>query len=307
MAPLDLGRLREDLEPFQSELMEEFYQNYAGLKDKMSTEAIYDKFAHLFSGEALGVLHGAMESLEDADDSRWLRYLRTFSTMGHMDSAVKALTDKANTFEAKSVVDVAGEKIPYRFVPVKLRNEPDPQRRRELFEAKLVQTDELNLILHERMTTVHDLSVGLGFKSYRDLCQTLKGVDYKALEEQMEEMLRRTESLYQDVMGELLERRIGVPLSETWSYDIPFAFRGEEYDRFFEKDRLVGAFNATLKGLGLDPDGTQNIHLDLEDRPKKTPRAFCAPVRVPDDVRLVILPTGGYKDYDAFFHEGGHA
>jgi hypothetical protein len=307
MAQLDIGRLRDDIEPFQSALMEEFYQNYAGLKDDMSTAAIYDKFAHLFSDGALDVIRGAMEGPGGADDSRWLRYLRTFSTMGYMDSAVKALTDKASTFEAKSVVDVWGEKIPYRFVPVKLRNEPDPERRRELFEAKLALTDELNLVLHDRMASSHDLSVVLGFKSYRDLCQTLKGVDYKALEEQMEEMLRRTESLYIDVMGELMERRTGTKVSEAWSYDIPYAFRGEEYDRFFDKDKLVAAFNSTLKGLGLDPDGTQNIHLDIEDRPKKTPRAFCAPVNVPDDIRLVILPTGGYKDYDAFFHEGGHA
>lgn len=268
---LDIGRLREDVEPFQSELMEEFYQNYAGLKDDMSTAAIYDKFAHLFSEDALGIIQGAMEKLEGTDDSRWLRYLRTFSTMGYMDSAVKALTDKTNTFEAKSVVDFRGERIPYRFVPVKLRNEPNTESRRELFEAKLAQTDELNLILHERMATAHDLSVVLGFKSYRDLCQTLKGVDYKALEEQMQEMLRRTENLYNEVMEELLERRIGAPISEAWSYDIPYAFRGEEYDRFFDKDKLVGAFNATLRGLGLDPEGTRNIHMDLEDRPKKTP------------------------------------
>ena len=41
-------------------------------------------------------------------------------------------------------------------------------------------------------------------------------------------------------------------------------------------------------------------------RPKKSPRAFCAPVQVPDEVYLVIAPVGGRDDYAALFHEAGH-
>ena len=41
-------------------------------------------------------------------------------------------------------------------------------------------------------------------------------------------------------------------------------------------------------------------------RPGKQPRAFCAPVRVPDRVVLVVLPQGGHDDYRALFHEAGH-
>ena len=307
MASLDISKLREDVEPFQSELMEEFYGNYAGLKDEMSTVGIYERYGHLFSEDAIAEIVRAAEGAGGTDDSRWLKYLRTFSTMGYVDNAVKVFTDRAQTFEAKAEVDVAGEKIPYRFVPVKLRNEPDAKKRKALFEAKLAVTDEFNKILLERMATVHDLSAVLGFKNYRDLCSSLKGIDYRALEGQMDELIKRTESLYARTMGDLLTKRAGLSLSDAWSFDIPFAFRGEEFDRHFTKDDLVGKFFATLKGMGIDPESYGNIHVDLEDRPKKTPRAFCAPVRVPDDVRLVIRPTGGWRDYDAFFHEGGHA
>ena len=40
--------------------------------------------------------------------------------------------------------------------------------------------------------------------------------------------------------------------------------------------------------------------------PQKSPRAFCAPVRVPDEVYLVIAPVGGREDFAALFHEAGH-
>ena len=47
--------------------------------------------------------------------------------------------------------------------------------------------------------------------------------------------------------------------------------------------------------------------MDVEDRPRKSPRAFCAPVRVPQDVWLVIRPHGGHDDYSSILHEAGHA
>jgi oligoendopeptidase F len=39
----------------------------------------------------------------------------------------------------------------------------------------------------------------------------------------------------------------------------------------------------------------------------KSPRAFCAPIAIPNDVRLVLQPTGGHQDYDTLLHEAGHA
>jgi hypothetical protein len=307
MASPEIERIREDLEPFQSALMEEFYQNYAGLKEEMATASVYEKFAGLFSEGAVGAVNSAFAEPPAVDDARWLRYLRAFCTFGYMDNAVKKLSDSIYTFEAKSVVECDGERIPYRALPIRLRNEPDPTLRRRLFEAKLVETQKLNELFLERMSTVHDLSVQIGHKNYRDMCSVLKGVDYMALENDMEEMLRRTEGLYVRSMGAHLEKRVGMSLGDASSFDIPYAFRGDEYDRYFEKDKLVNAFFSTLKGMGLDPEEFTNIHIDMEERPKKTPRAFCAPVRVPEDVRLVIMPSGGWRDYHAFFHEGGHA
>jgi hypothetical protein len=69
---------------------------------------------------------------------------------------------------------------------------------------------------------------------------------------------------------------------------------------------MVPALRSTLSDLGIDLDGQQNVHLDIEQRPQKTPRAFCAPIEVPDKVMLVIQPIGGADDWRAFFHEAGH-
>ncbi len=62
----------------------------------------------------------------------------------------------------------------------------------------------------------------------------------------------------------------------------------------------------TLAGLGIDLGRQTNVHLDAESRPTKSSRAFCSTPRVPDEIYLVIAPTGGRDDYGALFHEGGH-
>jgi hypothetical protein len=69
---------------------------------------------------------------------------------------------------------------------------------------------------------------------------------------------------------------------------------------------MLPSLEATLADLGIDLESQRNVHLDLEQRPAKTPRAFCSPIEVPGRVMLVIKPVGGHDDWQALFHEAGH-
>jgi hypothetical protein len=68
----------------------------------------------------------------------------------------------------------------------------------------------------------------------------------------------------------------------------------------------VSSFAETVAGLGIDLAAQRNVHLDTAARPSKSPRAFCAAVRVPAEIHLVVPRVGGRDDYAALFHEGGH-
>jgi hypothetical protein len=93
-------------------------------------------------------------------------------------------------------------------------------------------------------------------------------------------------------------------LAELRRSDIAAFMRAPGLDWAFPAERLMESYERTLAGLGLDGAG---VVLDLEERPNKTPRAFCAPVRVPDEVHLVMAHYGGREDYVVLFHETGHA
>jgi hypothetical protein len=99
---------------------------------------------------------------------------------------------------------------------------------------------------------------------------------------------------------------VGVGLAEAERWDVARVFRATEWDPFFPGDRMLPALEATLSDLGIDINAQENVHVDLEERPHKTPRAFCAPIEVPQKVMLVIQPMGGPDDWRALFHEAGH-
>ncbi len=128
----------------------------------------------------------------------------------------------------------------------------------------------------------------------------------KALARQAAAFLEATEDVYAAVADPELERAGLSALGQLRRSDLPRFFRAAHLDPVFPADRLVASLADTLNGLGIDLRGQANVHLDAEPRRTKSPRAFCSAPRVPDEVHLVIAPTGGRNDYDALFHEGGH-
>jgi hypothetical protein len=59
--------------------------------------------------------------------------------------------------------------------------------------------------------------------------------------------------------------------------------------------------------MGIDPVADGRIIHDTGERAGKRARAFCAPVRIPEEVYLVLRPHGGQQDWRTFLHELGHA
>src|SRR5438034_9368649 len=126
------------------------------------------------------------------------------------------------------------------------------------------------------------------------------------LEMQCRTFLDSTERLYEDWADKLFRTRVGVTLAEAERWDVPRVIRAPGCDPMFPAGKMVPALEGTLLDLGIDRSSQENVTLDLEERPNKSPRAFCAPIEVPDRVVLVIQPIGGPDDWRALFHEGGH-
>lgn len=320
---------RNRAEKFIRELTEEFYMNHAGLKDSLNASEIYVNYQDLFEKERVVHLLQPIRSLRysvimgkpprtDNESDNYVDndhlaaagrklYLAAFAADGFMDMAVRELTDKIVSSETQAVIESESRKIPFRMTPVILANEPNARAREELEAKRQEVLKELNPLRKERIERLHSLAGDLGYGNYRLLYANIKGLDLDALSDKMEEFLDETESVYTYHLEKAASLYLDMPLKDVCRHDIPYLFRGVEFDRMFPAAKLVSSLEGTVSGMGLGREGYPNIHIDTEIREGKSPRAFCAPLRVPDKIMLVLMPHGGYDDYHTILHEAGHA
>jgi hypothetical protein len=290
----ELDALRDDADRFVAELNEEFYLHYAGLKETLDIEPIYDRHEELTRLDTAQRLAGAPSEL-------W-----RFACEGFLGNLTREHQARAAAVEASLESTIDGEKIPYRMLRVAIANEPDRDRRRRLEAERVRLLDEhLNPVYLEAHAIDRDAVSQLGSPNSYDLYKRF-GFRLDELQAECRELLDETESLWETEGDRLFRRRLGVGLTDAGPWDVPRLFRAPELDRIYPNDAMVPALEATLESLGVDLRSQSNVHLDVEVRPNKSPRPFCAPIEVPDRVMLVIQPIGGKDDWEALFHEAGH-
>ncbi len=305
---IDLESFRIDVEKFNSETNLEYYLNWSGQKDELKISKIYDKYSHLLDMKNVREIKQLRSKEKDGGETeRRLRSLQAFVIEGLLGQNVKEYTDKAETVTAKQKIKVDSEVIPYRLAEVRYHNEDDREKRAKIFHARdRIIEEELNPILEERMEKLHGIARELGYDNYIELFRDAKNIDFENLDNAMTYFNERTESLYLDRMGEQLRKKVGVALNEAEKHDVAYILRAKEFDSYFTKDKVLTVLKRTLDGIGFDIAKHKNISIDLEERPRKNPRAFTALVKVPSDVRLVVMPKGGQDDYTSILHEAGH-
>lgn len=292
-------RYERDAEAFVSAITREYYLADAGHKEQLEIAPLYEQYGWLFERDTVRGL------LANRTDGRSL-HLAEFGAENYLDNTVKSLTEEITNAMLAATVDWDGQPITYRSATVVMANEPDLARRHDLFRRILQRTVEFHPKLRERLGLWYQGARDLGYPDYVALWNDLSRLDLEGLAAQTDRLLGRTASGYYSRLERSLEA-IGVPRAQANTADTARLFRGTQYDALFPKEELVPALRRTLAGMGIDMDRQANLHLDIESRPLKSPRAFCAPIQVPDEVMLVISPHGGLDDYNSLLHEAGHA
>jgi hypothetical protein len=284
---------RREAEAFVSEIGLEHYLHFAGLKPNLEIQPVYESHAVLFTHEAVdGLRAGANPTL--------------------LEFCVEGLAGRATTAEAAELADreagleltVDGRTVPFRQAPIEQAKERDPDRREELEQARLEVTErQLNPLHRSAIERMHELAGELGWPSMTAMCSDISGIDLRELAARAEGFLAATDEEFERVVKPLVMDEVGV--ERLRRSDLPAFFRAPSLDEHFPQEPLVETLAATLSELGID--AWERVTLDAESRPTKSPRAFCAAVRVPEEVYLVISPHGGRDDYETILHEAGHA
>ena len=294
-----LDRLDAEAEAFSRDLTREYYLNGAGLKQDLSIVPIFERHARLFTKKTIAALDAAPH-----DDERWSP-LRAFVIEGYLENAAKSLSEAIAARETSDAATLDGEEVPYRALSVLIANEADAERRHHIDGLRVELTAAQNPLREERWDALYAEARSLGYADYAALCEDVGRLALADLAAPLEAFLWESEADYRLRLARYLDE-IGVAPAAAERSDLAYLFRSPQFDSHFPPEQLLPSLRETLAALGIDVERQAGVRLDVEARPQKSPRAFCAAILIPGEVKLVINPHGGQDDYAALFHEAGH-
>lgn len=311
MSTRDLERLRGDAESLMQAVSREYYLALAGFKAEAELQPLYEQHAAAVSDDALQLLREAFEDHGAAPAARRsVRMLLEWIAETRIARALAPLEEREIAWEASAIVRLPeGGTIPYQRVPIEIANAEDRGYRLALDDARArVVERELSPLRLERLQREHEMTLALGIAgTYNDTFEALSGVELAPLAEQCDAFLRDTQAMWEEVQPEFVRRALGIDPADATRADALTLLRAREFDGGFPAGGMQRAILGQVREMGIAPDANGRIRLDTEDREGKRSRAFCSPVRVPDEVYLVLRPFGGQTDYRTFLHELGHA
>lgn len=304
-----LDHYRRDFAEFHSACAREQYLFHSGQKKTLEIAPIYERYAHLFD---LDVIAGLKRELGEtpehfATERVSLRRLLAFSVEQFLESSVKQLTEVISQYEAAATVEWLGREMTFHESTVVIATEQDREARRGIYSRRLAVIEASNDFRAQRLLKLHETARSLGHASYVELFEKLRRLDYSELARNAETLLSETERVYISRLDEVLGRDLGLRVDQAERFDGMYLQHLTSFDDRFPAAAMLQVYSETMAGLGIAVGAQPNVVIDRELRPNKNSRAFCMPISIPDDVRLVIRPAGGQADYQSLLHESGHA
>lgn len=311
MTALTLDRLRREGQAFSEEISREGYLAHAGHKPTADLQPIYDRHADILGEGALELtLEMFRSSAESSEERRSSGYLLEWQIESQAARAVVTLDEREVAWESSAVIDVSGmRRIPYQRASIEIANAKHRPERLAIDEARAkAATAEHAPLRLERIQRekayIEELELA---GDYVGTFETLTGFSLRDLGSRCAAFVADTQAMWDDTLPFFLRRILHIDPGEATRADALALFRGREFDAAFPASDLEPSIRRHAAELAIDPFAGGRIIFDLAEREGKDSRAFCAPVRVPDEVYLVLRPHGGVTDYTTLLHELGHA
>lgn len=306
--PAMLDEYRSEYTAFNIELSREQYLYLAGLKASLDLTPIYDRYSDLFTRDSISQLKELLDATavhfetERVSINRLLR----FATEQYLENRSKLVAVQLSEREAGVLIDHEGKRLTLHDVGAAMMTEDRREVRRELYTRRAEAIEETNALRAERLAALHATARELGHENYAGMYKSF-GVDVDRWADNAVEILEATESRYIRRLDESLRNYLAIRVEDAERFDLPFFLKLSPRDERFPAESLERVYRQTLAGIGVDVDSQKNVLIDTEPRPRKSARAFCVPIVIPDEIKLVIRLNGGQSDYQSLFHEGGHA
>jgi Peptidase family M3 len=196
-------------------------------------------------------------------------------------------------------------------------HEKESTKRKEVFDEFILKTKHIAPIVETRFLSIKQVyeeynANKVGISGTNDIIKLdpvssyleQENISYEKLIEFIKYMGQRAKKPFKDALTDIGKSTIG---AEPSYYDDFYFFRNKIYsdieDNFSSIDPVVEV-QKTLAAMEFD---LSSIHFDTEDRRSKYPSPICFFVNIPTDIRVLYKRESPYFDFQACFHETGHA
>jgi hypothetical protein len=306
-----LDALRRRGEAFLQDVSREYHAAHAGLKASAELQPIYERHSDAFGDAAYALVREAHASAaEGSEERRSARMLLEWQVESRVGRELAPLEEREIAWEGAALIPLPGGGAePYQRAPITIANTRDARERRVIDDARAALVSaQLAPLKQERLAREKALVQATALADdYNATFEVLSGISLVALREACEGFLRGTQSMWDDVLPGFLKRGLGITPAEATRADAVALMRVPEFDAHFPADAMERNIRRQVSEMGASPDANGRVRYDTAERTGKRARAFCAPVRIPEEVHLVLRPHGGQNDWQTLLHELGHA
>lgn len=310
---MDLDQIRSGAEAFLEEISAEVHGALAGFKSEANLQPLYAKHAAAYGPEVMEAVRDLYAKATPGTDAhRSARVLLEWLIDSGIGRELAPLDERDLKWEATAKIPLEdGSFEPYQRASITISNEPDQKARNILdaARAKLVAA-ELAPLKQEKLDRERSLfeaaKVAPETTGYIGTFEALAALSLTDLRAQCQAFLVDTQAMWNEVQPYFLKERLGMTGDATRA-DALALFRAREFDAAFPADKMEEEVRRHVTEMGASPDAGGRVRYDTGEREGKRSRAFCAPVRIPELVHLVLRPHGGQNDWMTLLHELGHA
>ena len=298
----------ERLQQYAYERAEEGRRVRVGEKETSEQAAIIARYRDLFTRDQLEALREEQSSLSGDERERLYRLCKTCES-GVVSAELAEQEDAFENAILQARVTFRGDEMPLRSAQARLAVLDSYADREELGELERTASAAFNPQRRDLLEAREQLDADVsGEVDPIARTEEEKAISLRELERVLVAASDATTEAYGRLSARWFDRLLGPERdARPTNAHVHYLRRVSPLESTYTKERAVEICLATTLALGFDMTAIPNIHLDLEDRPQKNPRACVIASNPPEVVHLITRAQGGLSDYQAFLHEAGHA
>jgi hypothetical protein len=303
----NIDSYRKRLEEYEERLNRRLYQYYSGRRSNLDLVSLYSDYSDIFSLDSIHEVETESKNTSEMFESRRksLNKIHNYLKEQHLDIALATLTEEIADLENQRAIVWEGRDLAMVQISQRLKNEPDAFKRRKLSEHHARELQNSEALRLESLSRLQLAAGRLGFKNYSHARAQIDGVEFDKMLDSLDAALRPLEDKYMERLKNSIELTHSFPESGVW--DAAYWQNKNEAEPVFSKDKLLSIAETTFAEMGVQPERPECIELDFENREGKSASPACIPIRIPHEIKILMLPENGAGSYASLFHEIGHA